>query len=182
MHTSDLHREWQCLYKDLKATIRLSEDYTNTFNQDDEAILTFTPGSYSSLGGKMGDKGYYAIGYENRNEFDSNFILTYTKKLIEDLNMNVYVGYNINERSSNQLANSVNSLSIPGFYNIQNSSATPTDVSYISDRRLCGLYGNIDLAFKEYWFLGLDYRRDWSSTLPTTNDHYDYYGFNTSFL
>ena len=180
------------IIKDLKAQWRLGTDVSNVNRADWEAILNFTPGSFSALGGKKTDPGYAAKYFDTNSEINSDLILTYTKKIVEDFDLNLMVGFNTNQLTKNSQLTDVGTLDNPGFYNIKNSSSTPninrTDgtfaslAPYDSKRRIEGVYGQADFSFKNFWYGTFSYRRDWSSTLPINNNHFDYYGLNTSFL
>ena len=49
-------------------------------------------------------------------------------------------------------------------------------------RRLVGVYGDVLLSFKDYLFLTLVGRNDWSSTLPQGKNSYFYPGATVSFI
>jgi hypothetical protein len=49
-------------------------------------------------------------------------------------------------------------------------------------RRLMGAFANVDFGFKDYAFITLTARNDWSSTLPLSSNHYFYYSANGSFV
>ena len=70
---------------------------------------------------------------------------------------------------------------MPGFYELSNSSATPTVDQLNSLKRIIGAYAQADLNFRNYAFLTLTARNDWSSTLPKDNSSFFYPGANLSF-
>lgn len=180
------------ILKDLKATWRVGTDVSSFTRDDWEAILTFTPGSFSALGGKKPDPGYASNYYSINTEINNDVVLSYQKKITDNWNFSILAGYNTNERTRKSQLTDVSTLDIPYYYNIRNSSSTPsinrTDGFFVNltpynfTRRLQGAYGEIDLSLKEFWFISATGRRDWSSTLPLDHNHFDYYGLNTSLV
>lgn len=106
----------------------------------------------------------------------------------EDLSLRVLVGHNYRQRVAEQQFAQINDLVIPGLYNLSNTSgsALTTNPNIFfpdyTERRLFGVYGDINLAFKNYLFLGITGRNDWSSTLPVENNSFFYPSANVSFV
>ena len=119
--------------------------------------------------------------FTNR-QVDANFIANFNKDLIPELNLSASVGYNFNERYARTFTAAVNSTSIPSNTNISNSPANPTVTEAIVRRRLMGAYGQVDLSYKGYLFLGATFRKDWSSTLPLENNSFSYPSVYASFV
>lgn len=124
-----------------------------------------------------------AVGETSSNsmQLNSDLILSFNKQ-IKDFGINGIVGNNLNQRSSKAVAAGVNNLTIPEFYELSNSSETPTVSSGSAMRRLIGVYGSVDLSYKSLVFIGFTARNDWSSTLSTVNNSYFYPGVNASFI
>ncbi|CAL1519000.1 SusC/RagA family TonB-linked outer membrane protein [Chitinophaga sp. MM2321] len=119
--------------------------------------------------------GAYAIGTEFFREQNTDFLLTYKKEVNTDFSFSVSAGAN----RMNQLGKSTNqkteSLVIPGLYNISNAKAgTVLNGSGQSTKRINSVYGMGQVSFRNYAFLDLTARNDWSSTLPASNNSYFY--------
>ena len=71
---------------------------------------------------------------------------------------------------------------IPNFYNLSNTTGIPNTTEAISKRRLFGAYAQANLAYKDYLYLSLNARNDWSSTLPEGKRSFFYPGANLSFV
>lgn len=118
-----------------------------------------------------------------RREINQDFMVTYHEKFLNDkLDVNGLVGLNYNERKYHYLNANVTNLTIPEWFNISNSSSTPSVSTYDSRRRLYGLYGQIDLGWDDMIFLTFTGRNDWSSTLPKDNRSFFYPGLQGSFV
>ncbi|WP_422361881.1 SusC/RagA family TonB-linked outer membrane protein [Reichenbachiella sp.] len=119
--------------------------------------------------------------YTNR-QLDANFIASVNKDIANGLNLNALVGYNYNQRYARAFFANVNQTSIPGFENISNGAVSPSVGETTAFRKLMGAYGQIDLSYKGFLFLGATYRQDWSSTLPLGNNSFGYPSVNTSIV
>jgi TonB-linked SusC/RagA family outer membrane protein len=126
--------------------------------------------------------GTYSEGTNSVREFTSDFIAVAKRKLSENLSLNVLVGHNIRQRNFEATTATINSLTIAGYYNLANSAQPPVATNFKSLRRLYGVYSDINLAWKNYLFLGLTARNDWSSTLPKGANSFFYPSVNTSFV
>ncbi len=113
---------------------------------------------------------------------NSDFIVSSNNKLGQDFRINSLVGFNINDRYSDNLSVFIRDLDIPGYFHIKNSSQPPTTNRVEIHRRLLGLYGQAEIGFKEYLYLTLLARNDWSSTLPPGKNTFFYPGANISLV
>jgi len=76
----------------------------------------------------------------------------------------------------------VNNLSIPDYYNVSNGTGIPSVTANALDERQLGFFGDVTLGFRNYIFLNLSGRNDWTSTLSKGNNSYFYPGFGLSFV
>lgn len=118
----------------------------------------------------------------NIRELTSDLMITGKKKLNEHVNLSVLVGHNVRQRDFNTQISTANGLVVPLVYNLSNSLNKPTTSNEIINRRLWGLYTDINLAYKNYLFFGITARNDWSSTLPTGKNSFFYPSANASFV
>ncbi|MBR1804352.1 MAG: SusC/RagA family TonB-linked outer membrane protein, partial [Muribaculaceae bacterium] len=117
-----------------------------------------------------------------RREMDHNLMLTYDQQINNDWRVNASIGFNGNERRYSYLFGSVTNLTIPTWFNLSNSAEIPTVEQYQWKRRYMGLYGTAEVDYKNFLFLTLNLRNDWSSTLPKGNRSFFYPGITASFL
>jgi len=88
------------------------------------------------------------------------------------------VGNNIRQRQTTNSAvgtNASGGLVVPGLYNLSNSNG-PLDLvqDSWSNRRLVGVYGDLNVSYKNILYLQATARNDWSSTLPKENRSFFY--------
>lgn len=127
--------------------------------------------------------GSYAEDTYTVDENNTDFILTYKRNLTSDLNFDVLGGYNIRNKTYENNYQKAPRLAIPDLYTLSNSrDAAVTSTNEYSKLRTYGLYGSAQFGFKNYAFLNLTARNDWSSTLPRTDRSYFYPSVNTSLL
>lgn len=112
---------------------------------------------------------YGGYGLMNINNFENNadFLLTY-KQSVKDLSISVSGGGNHRyQKGSNAHVYSVNGLITPGVYSLSNIAYGNLVASSIPFQKgVNSLYGLLNVGFKEYLFLDVTGRNDWSSTLP----------------
>ena len=104
------------------------------------------------------------------------------KFFLEGLTANLLLGNNINQRKAQDVFAVGASLTIPGYYNINNASVFTGSSETSSLRRLVGYYGQASFGYKDYLYLELTGRADQSSTLPTTSNLYFYPSAALSFI
>ncbi len=165
----------------LKATGRLGGDFINSRQDAVSAKTSFTPGSYSDLGGATPQLGNYRRGRQSFSQIDAMAFLTadYT---VGDFTLGGMAGWNLNQRGNSYLTSNVQGLDIPDWYNVQNTTSAAVTTQYDENRRLIGLFAQAELGFRNYLFLNLSARNDWSSTLPIDQNSYFYGGINASVI
>ncbi len=115
-------------------------------------------------------------------EQDYNLIVTVNKDLSESLNLRTLVGFNANQREFTTRRVTGSNIISAGLNLTDATSTQIVDYDYSRLRRLNGLYADISLSYKDYLFLNLVGRNDWSSTLPKGNNSYFYPGASLSFI
>ncbi|MGN7719365.1 SusC/RagA family TonB-linked outer membrane protein [Chitinophaga sp. 22620] len=120
----------------------------------------------------------------NLSDIVHDLMVTARHDFSKDFNATLMVGNNIRQRTFTTLDAETNSdgLVIPGWYNLDNSNGAPVAENFYSQRRLVGLYGELNLAYKNMLFLGATARNDWSSTLPSANRSFFYPSVNGAFV
>ncbi|MEG0890156.1 MAG: TonB-dependent receptor, partial [Bacteroides sp.] len=169
------------LIKGLKATGRLGGDFNNYRIQNSNPILKYDNDSYSKLGGKAQEIGYYSEFRYDRSQIDATAFLSANYQ-IGDFAINGTAGWNLNQRTYSYTGAAVTGLEIEGWYNLLNTSSAAVPDSYTSKRRLVAGFVQAEVGYKEFLFLNLSGRNDWSSTLPIGKNSFLYGGVNASVI
>lgn len=169
------------MLKGLKLSYRFGGDLEVSTSETHTAPVKFSPGAPNE-GSSTANAGAYEEVRRERIQLNHDLMANYKTDLFEGLSLNAIAGLNVNERKYNWLRGAVTSIDIPSFYNLSNSRSPAVSSQRKEQRRLMGLYINADLGYKDFAYLTLTARNDWSSTLPKDNNSYFYPGAMFSFL
>lgn len=166
------------LFEFLTLTWRVGGDLSNYRSKSWRAIMI--PDGANDT--ESIETGYVGERTGQRRELNSDVFANFNKQLSDDFHLNVLLGYNVNERYKKTLNVSVQGLDLENFYNISNSPNPAVKSSASSLRRLMGVYGQADLGFRNYLYLNVGARNDWSSTLPKDHNSFFYPTVGLSFI
>jgi TonB-linked SusC/RagA family outer membrane protein len=166
----------------LKATGRFGGDFTNSRTKSWAAQVMPSASSWVKLNGKSNVQGNYEEYNVTLGQLDGTFLLTADYSLGKDFRFTGNAGWNLNQRTTYASDAYQGSLDVPGWYSLANGTALPTTTSSFSQRRLIGLLAQGDFSYKDWAFLGLSARNDWSSTLPANKNSFFYGGVNASVI
>jgi TonB-linked SusC/RagA family outer membrane protein len=166
--------DWQ-LTKDFSFMARYTHDQFHEFRE------TKIAPSYNKE-----PKGYYGLQNLYRREQNADFLFAWDKK-IADFNISASAGgnymYQYAANNSTRAKDGGSGLIIPGIYSISN--LVNTNVVYgssWSQKAIYSAYAMASLGYKDYAYLDLTARNDWSSTLPEENRSYFYPSASLSLL
>jgi len=131
-----------------------------------------------TIGSLTGD--FYAANIYNRI-INNDLLLTVDQKLTEDLSLKVIGGYNVFESFYRRDLSDAQQLIADELYNYANAGSVVT-TNTSNQKRIQGVYGDVGLSYKDYLFLNVTARNDWSSTLPVHNNSYFYPSVSSSFV
>lgn len=141
----------------------------------DEIIDLNSPGVASGLGQITEDV------FKN-TEIQSTFVASFTPKIGKDLSLDFKVGNDINDRRSRRQANIGSGFIVPGIYNLINTSTKTFAADNVTKRRIVGLFADASFGYKNYAFIDVSGRNDYTSTLPFSNASYFYPAVNASLI
>lgn len=124
--------------------------------------------------------GYVGNSMDNYLEWNSDFMLNYSKK-IDVYGLTFSIGGNYRYNTGKGLNQSGNNLRIDNFYAISNAANFYTN-QWLSEKEVLSTYGLGQLSYKEWLYFDFTLRNDWSSTLPAASNSYFYHSENLSFL
>ncbi|GAB3985480.1 SusC/RagA family TonB-linked outer membrane protein [Spirosoma daeguense] len=107
-------------------------------------------------------------------ETNSDFLLNATHKF-GDFDVTANIGGNSRMNYTQRNYTGATELAIPRVWNIGNSRQRPvTDNTGYTKKVINSLYASSNIGYRNYLFLDLTVRNDWSSTLPVNNNSYFY--------
>lgn len=154
----------------LNATLRLGTDQAYETRK-----AAFSKGSIAFPAGVIVDYEFL------RRDINTDFYLTADRRIGSDISLKFVVGHNFFDYHRSTTVNSGNNLSIPDFYNISNASSITVDQNII-EKNLIGLYGNAQLNYKDWLFIELGGRNEWTSTLPSGKNSFFYPSLSTGLV
>jgi TonB-linked SusC/RagA family outer membrane protein len=156
--------------KDLKLSVIARGDYLNRDNSSRVGSYTLNPDFY-------GESTY------QYKEYDYVASLEYDHNLFKDLSFRAGVYGESRHDVARYLTSSTSGgLAVPELYTVGNSLDRPNTTSFLSEKVVNSVYGYASFGFKQYLYLDLNLRNDWSSALPSNNNSYLYGGASTSFV
>lgn len=135
-----------------------------------------TPTGYSNL-----RKGQVNNDEINVKEENSDFLLTASGNLSTDFTGSFSVGGNHLNRRQESLSIRGNNLNIPGIYNIINAGLVFPSNDIIRKKINSGYFTG-QVGYRNYLFLDVSGRNDWSSTLGVNNYSFFYPSVSTSLV
>lgn len=135
--------------------IRSGMDYSD----DNRRLLRH----YSTNRFKNGAYGEHHVFFR---EINTDLLANYTKTL-NSFGLDISIGANqLNQRFKSDQTQTA-TLAQPGLFTLANA-ATPLEIfTYSSRKRINSIYGSAKLAYKNYLFVDITGRNDWSSSLAT---------------
>ena len=118
----------------------------------------------------------------SNREMDYNLIFTATKDLSADFNLKAIVGGNLNKRTTERQAYQGTGIIVRGLNDLDNTQSVLPFGGGITERGYEALFTDLTFGYRDYLFLNLTGRNDWTSTLPVDQRSYFYGGASTSFI
>lgn len=158
----------------LTATVRTGMDYSSELRQLRRA--------YSSNRFANGGYAEHDVFYR---EVNTDFLINYTNQF-NNFNIDVSLGGNRLDQKAFTSQSQTTSLAQPGIFRLSNA-ASPIEVfEFESNKRINSFYGLAKIGYKDFLFLDVTGRNDWSSALATPfsvdNTSFFYPSVSSSFI
>ena len=164
------------------------------------AVINYKPFSWLTISNNLGTDMYNehrnivtrkgTVGALTGNFFDAqlfnrilnnDLLLRLEKQLTRDITLTALAGQNVYQSQYRRIQSDAQQLTIDQLYTFNNAS-TVTSSNTSTLKRIMGVYGEIGLSYKDFLFLNVTGRNDWSSTLPVNNRSYFYPSVSGSFV
>lgn len=126
-------------------------------------------------------RGSFASYSNRREEINANARFE-VNKTFGFFGLNASIGAEYNHYNRQYRTTNVAELIVPDLYTVSNAAVAATTNLYEEHAELQSVFGTANLSFKNYLFLDLTGRNDWSSTLPINNNSYFYPSASLSFI
>lgn len=137
----------------------------NISNSDEEK-KTYWDTQYINSG-----QGNYYTRFSKSQNLNSDILLVFNKELVKDLRLGLNLGAEIIDSRGRSMESNTNGLTAENKFAL---SYAKSIVSSDSESRIQrqSVYGMGQLSFRDYLFLDVTARNDWSSTLPAPHDYF----------
>ncbi|SHM87239.1 TonB-linked outer membrane protein, SusC/RagA family [Chitinophaga jiangningensis] len=137
---------------------------------------------YRELGGLRTPNGFYSNSNQQNTMWNYQGMLMYNNKVNQSLNIAINAGAEYVTFNNQFRGASIASLLVHDMPSIQNSTAFPAATESLVRSNVQSVYGDATVSWRDFLFLNLTGRNDWSSTLPAKNNNYFYPSVNASFV
>lgn len=125
--------------------------------------------------GTNGDRlGGYSSSSRRRNELTANTMLTMNRDFGTDINIIGVIGSEYIHYDYQYHSTGIADLIIPDLYATSNAAVQATTGLSETHTELQSVFGTLNFGFRNFLFVDLTARNDWSSTLPIENNSYFY--------
>ena len=128
-------------------------------------------------------KGMLSETHRDYKYLNSNLMLNFHKTVAEDWDFNLVLGTSAEDTHLESNSARAENFQIPTFTSINNAEQDDQYFTQgINRKRLIGVYGDLRVAYRDFLFLSVTGRNDWSSTLPVQNQSFFYPSVSGSFV
>ncbi|MCA1756923.1 MAG: SusC/RagA family TonB-linked outer membrane protein [Bacteroidales bacterium] len=122
----------------------------------------------------VGTGGSFSQNNRESREINAEVFLNFNRQIGTDFDISGNIGGNYRSGDFNYMSLGASELTVPNFFVVGNVKGVPSTGMFQSHFETNSLFGALNLAFRDYLFLDLTFRNDWSSTLPPDNWSYPY--------
>lgn len=115
--------------------------------------------------------GYYSEGNDFISERNLDILLTGNNQITSDFKINYNIGGSVLNRNLRHRVNAADGLGFNNKYDLSYATTLKVEAN-TTKRELQSVYGTAQFSFKDYLFLDLTARNDWSSTLPSPYSYF----------
>ena len=165
-YTTDKRQRY---YGNASLTYKITDNFYAVGNLFGD-VYSFTNDTRVAIGSQA--QSGYTLTKRNFSEYNYEFRLHFDKKF-GDFSINSFVGTNMRQTKTDRLfAETKGGLMIPNYYNLNNSTDSPSVLQENFNKRVYSLYESVSLGYKDLLFVDVTNRTDWASSVP--DEPYNY--------
>ena len=128
------------------------------------------------------DPSYYSNYTREYTELNADLMLKANKRF-DKISLSGLVGGNYRENKlKGAIGTTIGGLVVPNLYTVSNSVSPVFIEEDLEESNINSIYGSFSIGYNDLVYLELTDRYEVSSTLPTDNNGYNYYGVSGSFI
>lgn len=156
--------------KDLKLRLKAALDLN--MKEGYEFRNMYTPGDAD---------GFYKEFTEKSRNYTYEAMLSYNKTW-KDFNISASVGANSQDFLFKKQNSEIGTLATSDFISLTNNGATVKSWPEYNAKKKQAVYGTASIGYKDFIYVDVTRRNDWSSALPSDNRSYFYSSYGVSFV
>jgi TonB-linked SusC/RagA family outer membrane protein len=144
-------------------------------------IAANTGFTFFQKGGLITKNGSYSDFTQNNKNWNSEGLFIYNKNF-KNFSISGNLGANIVTQRNYTTNTQANSLAVHDVMSLANAAGIPLSTETYANSQTQSVYGLVTFGYRNYLFLDVTGRNDWSSTLPKANRSFFYPSFSGSFV
>jgi TonB-linked SusC/RagA family outer membrane protein len=137
---------------------------------------------YKELGGRSTPLGSYSNSITRQNNWFTEVIGTYNKRFGNNISFDALLGSSVNKVNVLGRSASISSLLVHDMPSIGNANAVPIASEFLTRSNQQAVFGQVSAGYKDFVFLTVTGRNEWSSTLPAGNNSFFYPSVGANFV
>ena len=135
---------------------------------------------HKELGGRLVPLGSYSNLLSRQNNMFYESLAMYSKRLGNDFSLDALAGFSVNDINILSRAASISALLVHNMPSIGNANSVPTASESLTRSRQQSAYVKTTIGYKDFLYLDVSGRQEWSSTLPLSNNTFFYPGIGAN--
>ena len=115
-------------------------------------------------------------------DLESTLLVNFDYKLTDNIELKAIAGMNTYQNTFTRKAYLGTQFALPDIFNLTNTINVSNLADSYARSRTVGLFADLGFSYKNFLFLNVTGRNDWSSTLPEKNRSYFYPSVSGSFI
>lgn len=135
---------------------------------------------HKELGGRLVPLGSYSNLLSRQNNMFYESLAMYTKRLGDDFSLDALAGFSVNDINILARSASISALLVHNMPSIGNANSVPAASESLTRSRQQSAYVKSTIGYKDFFYLDVSGRQEWSSTLPLSNNTFFYPGIGAN--
>jgi len=156
-----------------KATYTFA-DWLSAFARIGTDVTSVKSENVNQPGHHFYNSGRLSFNNSRSTETNADFLIMIDKDVTSDLNISVNLGGNHSYRTGESIGINGENFKIPTRATVANLVVQNQSYGPLNEKIINSLYGQVSFAYRDFAYLDITGRNDWSSTLPADNRSYFY--------